>query len=89
MLLSLEVLRRYCQLGDRCIDFESPGPGSPGIMDDPANLLSLSCTAHTKFDMFALCFEPAQVRFSRLLSPFLQPCGPSLSHDQLASRTRT
>ena len=61
VLLSLEVLRRYCQLDGKYVDIESPGQSGASIMDDPANLLSLSCTAHAKFDAFALCFVPTQV----------------------------
>nr|VWO99194.1 Polyamine oxidase (EC [Ganoderma boninense] len=53
VLLSLEVLRRFCELDSSYVDVDA---GSAGVMDDPANMLSLCCTAHTKFDAFGLCF---------------------------------
>ena len=59
MLLSLEVLRRFCELDGRYIDVDA---GSACVMDYPANMLSLCCTAHTKFDAFGLCFVYTQVR---------------------------
>ena len=87
MLLSLEVLRRYCQLDDRHIDIdiESPTPGNAGIVDDPANLLSLSCSAHAKFDAFALCFVPT--RFVSRVSLLSPDRVDHVSHN--ISRTRT
>ncbi|PIL26590.1 hypothetical protein GSI_12348 [Ganoderma sinense ZZ0214-1] len=57
VLLSLEVLRRFCELDSRYFDVE---PGGASVMDDPANLLSLCCNAHAKFDAFGLCFVPTQ-----------------------------
>ncbi|KAI1782908.1 hypothetical protein LXA43DRAFT_931991 [Ganoderma leucocontextum] len=53
--LSLELLRRYCQLSDRYIQ----DMGS-GVMDDPENLITLSIMAHKKFDHFAFCLVPTQ-----------------------------
>ncbi|KAM5539554.1 hypothetical protein V8D89_006663 [Ganoderma adspersum] len=64
VLLSLEVLRRYCELDNGYIDRVdngSSGGAGAGVMDDPANLLALCCNAHAKFDAFALCFVPTQV----------------------------
>ncbi|KAI1783480.1 hypothetical protein LXA43DRAFT_1046668 [Ganoderma leucocontextum] len=60
VMLSLEVLRRYTQLSDRYVDIQSTGD-APGVMDDPANLISLGCTTHTKFDAFGICLVPTQV----------------------------
>ncbi|PIL26585.1 hypothetical protein GSI_12343 [Ganoderma sinense ZZ0214-1] len=61
VLLSLEVIRRFCELDSRYFDLDS---GGASVMDDPANLISLCCDAHAKFDAFGLCFVPMQTSTS-------------------------
>ncbi|KAI1794483.1 hypothetical protein LXA43DRAFT_997405 [Ganoderma leucocontextum] len=55
IMLSMELLRCYCQMSDKYIQ----GMGS-GIMDDPENLISLCPITHSKFDKFGICLVPTQ-----------------------------
>ena len=47
VMLRLELLRRYSELGDRHIQ----NMGS-GAMDDPENFITLTVLAHAKFDHY-------------------------------------